>query len=56
MGSMIPLEYSPYRIKLKLLVRESLLQQDRPDVGQKELGDSPIAQSLVLKWASCRGR
>ena len=43
---------SPYTIKLKLLIRETLLSQDRSDSSSKKSWDKPIPQSFVNDWAS----
>ena len=43
---------APYEIKLELLMRETLHQQDRSNFNTKELWNSPIVQNFIPKWAS----
>merc|ERR1712177_137085 len=42
---------SPYTIKLKLLIRECLLTQDRGTLSSKNSWDAAITSSHTLKWA-----
>ena len=42
---------SPYSIKLKLLIRDCLLSQDRNDTSSKKSWDTAIPTSQILKWA-----
>ena len=43
---------SPYSIKLKLLIRDCLLSQDRDDLSSKKSWDAAIPSSHTLKWAA----
>ena len=42
---------SPYTIKLKLLIRDSLLFQDRVDLSSKKAWDLTIPENYVKPWA-----
>ena len=42
---------SPYSIKLKLLIRNCLLSQDRSDTSSKKAWDTTIPNSQISKWA-----
>merc|ERR1712041_4476 len=42
---------SPYTIKLKLLIRDCLLSQDRETLSSKISWDAAIPSSHTLKWA-----
>merc|ERR1712240_32851 len=42
---------SPYSIKLKLLIRNCLLSQDRNDTSSKKAWDTTIPNSQISKWA-----
>ena len=42
---------SPYTIKLKLLIRDCLLSQDRVDLSSKKAWDLAIPENYVKQWA-----
>ena len=42
---------SPYTIKLKLLIRDCLLSQDRVDLSSKKAWDLVIPENYVKQWA-----
>merc|ERR1712112_379119 len=42
---------SPYSIKLKLLIRNCLLSQDRNDTSSKKAWDTTIPNIQISKWA-----
>ena len=42
---------SPYTIKLKLLIRDCLLSQDRLDPSSKKAWDLAIPENYVKQWA-----
>ena len=42
---------SPYTIKLKLLIRDSLLSQDRVDLSSKKAWDTKIPENYIKQWA-----
>ena len=42
---------SPYTIKLKLLIRDCLLSQDRVDLSSKKAWDLAITENYVNQWA-----
>ena len=41
---------SPYTIKLKLLIRDCLLSQDRVDLSSKKAWDLAIPENYVKQW------
>ena len=43
---------SPYTIKLKLLIRDCLLSQDRVDLSSKKAWDTKIPENYIKQWAS----
>ena len=43
---------SPYTIKLKLLIRDCLLSQDRVDLSSKKAWDTKIPENYIKQWVS----